>query len=347
MTVRTKAELKQYFLSRHKPTQSEFSDLIDSMALVGALGELGYITVGPAGSDADYICDGTADDVQIQAAIDELDALPAVIVYAPDGTPVAGHAGRGKAVVLRGSYSISATINLKGQHLVITEGAVLFPMADIDILNMQIDSCISGGGVITSAAYDTYSHALIKIYGTDKIFVGGNAKSMFIRDITLGGSVDHHATGIYFCADGFSTGEPDSECIYGITVDNVSMVNLLYGIRMEQYFFNWIAGNHFSNISINGVENAIYLFGDPSDGPWTNMFTNIDIEMGVSVPTGTAIRCSGMQNHFGPVMIWDVTVATGTAVNLTATSTNNRVIGRLETPIVNNGVGNVLDNYAL
>jgi len=43
---------------------------------------------------ADYVCDGTADDVEIQAA---LDALPA---------------GGGKVVLLEGEYSIASTINL-------------------------------------------------------------------------------------------------------------------------------------------------------------------------------------------------------------------------------------------
>lgn len=50
------------------------------------------VTVGPAGSKADYVCDGTADDVELQAAIDALNA-----------------AGGGVLQLLPGTYNIAAS----------------------------------------------------------------------------------------------------------------------------------------------------------------------------------------------------------------------------------------------
>ena len=65
-----------------------------------------------ATSRADYECDGTADDVQIQAAIDAL--------------PAAG----GRVFLLEGTYQISATIELDDDTLF--EGAGEFSVLALD-----------------------------------------------------------------------------------------------------------------------------------------------------------------------------------------------------------------------
>jgi hypothetical protein len=44
------------------------------------------ITVGPSGTGARYVCDGTADQVEIQAAIDYVDALGGGVVELLAGT---------------------------------------------------------------------------------------------------------------------------------------------------------------------------------------------------------------------------------------------------------------------
>jgi hypothetical protein len=64
------------------------------------------VTIGPSGTNADYVCDGTADDVQIQAAITALAA-----------------AGGGAIYVRRGTYRISTTITFPLNANVIIRGA--------------------------------------------------------------------------------------------------------------------------------------------------------------------------------------------------------------------------------
>src|SRR5687768_1226299 len=55
-------------------------------------------TVGPSGSSADYVCDGTADNVEIQSAIDAVAA-----------------AGGGVVSVRPGTYNLAGTVILKSK----------------------------------------------------------------------------------------------------------------------------------------------------------------------------------------------------------------------------------------
>ena len=71
MAARDKTTLKSYFETSDTPTEAQFVDFIDT---------IGSFTLTVAANDAsdaskgraDYVCDGTADDVQIQAALDAL-----------------------------------------------------------------------------------------------------------------------------------------------------------------------------------------------------------------------------------------------------------------------------------
>ena len=85
---------------------SASDDLSDSDEMHSA------VTLTVAASDsihrdsADYLCDGTADDVQIQAAIDWISA------NAPGGSLVGGANGKGTLMLLGGTYNIASTVNV-------------------------------------------------------------------------------------------------------------------------------------------------------------------------------------------------------------------------------------------
>lgn len=68
-----------------------------------AINQKTLVTVGLS-SGADYVCDGTADNVEIQAAIDAVNAL-----------------GGGTVLVRKGSYSISSSITLKNNVALLGE----------------------------------------------------------------------------------------------------------------------------------------------------------------------------------------------------------------------------------
>ena len=78
MTAKNKTTLKGYFNTGDRPSESNFADLIDT------IGSLTLTVAANNASDAskgraDYVCDGTADDVEIQAALDALPATGGVV----------------------------------------------------------------------------------------------------------------------------------------------------------------------------------------------------------------------------------------------------------------------------
>jgi len=117
---------------------------------------------------ADYVCDGTADNVQIQAAID---ALPA---YAPTG-------GGGSVILTAGRFNIAATINLRGAML------------------------ISGQGVYATALYmsagadcDMFTWA----GGSSNLFLQMEKMHLYGRkDISSGGCINCPSSGGYYLQD--------------------------------------------------------------------------------------------------------------------------------------------------
>lgn len=341
MTIRSRVELKEFFRTGDIPSESNFADLIDSFALVGAFSELGYLSVGPIGSDADFICDGTDDQVQVQAAIDATKAIAEVIVRHPDGSAYTGIASRGRVKLLRGAYSISNTIDVKdGIILELTENAVLYPVTDVDVVKLEQGGGLIGG-IITSAAYPAYTHTLIKTG------CGRDQRGVTVHDVSLSGGIPHLATGLHLACETLSTSEADLNAIYGSAISNIWMSNLKIGLKLTQLYFNWVAGNNFSNITIIGAETGIHLEGDPNPlarGPYNNTFMGTNIELGVAAPLGVGIYCDGWQNSFGPVFIWDVG-AGGASINFTSKSSKNRISGRLEVPRIDLGVLNVVEDW--
>jgi len=159
----------------------------------------------------------------------------------------------------------------------------------------------------------------------------------------LNGAGDRSATAIHFYTDAPN----ELGCIYGVTVDNVAMQNLLYGIRMQQSNVGWIACNHFSNMSIYAATYQIHMAGSGSgrSNIYNNMFANMSMEIGALPPPSTGIYCDGWQNYFKPIMMWDVDQINSVSINCPTYSMDNHFEGRLEAPIIDNGSRNVFTNY--
>lgn len=114
------------------PTQNAVKTYVDAQVIAGATpdatsstkgksaltGDLGgtadapktksrtvSVTVGPVGSTADYVCDGTNDNVEVQAAIDFVNT-----------------AGGGTVYMRSGTYDIGATVFIKNNVYIIGEG---------------------------------------------------------------------------------------------------------------------------------------------------------------------------------------------------------------------------------
>lgn len=84
MTKRTKAIITSYFNAEDKPVEANFADFVDT-SMQGYGGFLVAASDAPQVwiDHADYTCDGTNDEIQIQAAIDALPAAGGVIHLSP------------------------------------------------------------------------------------------------------------------------------------------------------------------------------------------------------------------------------------------------------------------------
>jgi len=340
MTIINKSTLKGYFNYLDQPSEANFADWIETM------NPREYRTVGPAGSDADYICDSINDEVQIQEAIDAVAALPEVnYIKKPNGDVYSGIANSAKVILLRGAYGIYDTINLKSHvELVITENAALYPMVDVNIINMKTTSRISGGGLITTAAFDNYSSSVIFINGQEHIY---QLNKMFIRDLYLQGCPQKTGTAINF----YAIHPSDMGYICNVEVSGIIITNFQYGIKIEQDGNCWIGCNTFSNILMYATAQAIYI-NNTADwwGPYNNMFSHITIQQGGTSggPSTNGIYCNGWQNYFEPIMIWDTDIAEGgIAVEFMDREKcmGNHIEGRLEEPIINPSDRNFVTNY--
>ena len=110
MTSQTKTTLKTYFNTGDQPTEAQFGDFIDTLhrttSFLVAASDASALVL----SYADYVCDGTNDEVQIQAAID---ALPA---------------GGGRVLLSEGTFTcakvaVFGTAPMQGYCILIDENA--------------------------------------------------------------------------------------------------------------------------------------------------------------------------------------------------------------------------------
>jgi len=171
MTAKDKTTLKSYFETDDTPTEAQFVDFIDTV---------GMLTLVVAANDAsdsskgraDYVCDGTADDVEIAAA---LAALP----------------GLGGAVVLsEGTFNLTATITLPAKSVRLTGQGV--PTTDYTAQTSILNFTLASGGNCIVPSNDGKPQLIegIGIYGDGTntqrgIYLQGNTAFKSIRDVAI------------------------------------------------------------------------------------------------------------------------------------------------------------------
>lgn len=317
MTVRDKTTLKTSFNFGDMPTESDFEDLIDSFATVGSVTEYRSTTVGPAGSDADYICDGTADDVQIQAAIDYVSALAAVM----------GIASMGEVEVLRGQYNIAATIDIKKDvQLRLNRGVVFNMSADVDCVNLKYGAAITGGMIYVGSGY---THAAIKLDGSSHIYLPGYASGAYmitsISNIILRSQDILGGQGIYFLAD-----ETDARgFVQGVTIKEVAIWKFETAIKLESTNLdvqpgNSVGQNHFQDVWSWFPKYGVYLTTSLWEQVNGNIFTNVHVY--ASADTLKCFYCEGSYNYFEPIFCWD-TIAPNVSLEFAGLSSDNQASG--------------------
>ena len=157
MTARTKQELYDRFSSGGSATnaisqiEQEFEDLIDSIGVTGSITVAASDASNASKGRADYVCDGTADDVEIAAAIA---ALPS------------GRATKARVILSEGNFATVANISVPSYTIIEITGKITHSTTskclqiataatDVEIRGGWIDggtvaSCVHGEGELTN-----------------------------------------------------------------------------------------------------------------------------------------------------------------------------------------------------
>ena len=193
---------------------------------------VGTSTSGWTASDCDYLCDGTADDVEINAAIQ---ALPST---------------GGEIVILDGTYNITATIAMNKDNVKLSgNGAAT-------ILKRMWDSSTREGVISINATNGRCCVENFQIDGNKATYSSVNNEGIYLaggRDNnTITGNTinNNHYAGIY-------VNTSDNNTITGNTFSNNN-----YGIYQVRSNSNTFVGNIFNNntnagIFVSGSNNTI------------------------------------------------------------------------------------------
>ena len=235
-----------------------------------------------------YVCDGTADDVEIQAAISAL--------------PSAG----GKIILSEGTFTISTAIEVPSNVTIIGAGSatILNRTATGNILNiigtsgshkskvLIADLKITGPSIVGTQVtgvglYIDYSdHCLIQNIEISGFGALGDDAGLQIRrstTITVAKSIFHDNKNGICTGQSTSTSFPEADrCTFA---ENRMYSNFDDGLHLQQSARNLIVGN----IAYSNGETGIDLLGDDSDtvvGNFCYSNTEAGIEVGNSTSTG-------------------------------------------------------------
>lgn len=255
-------------------------------------------------ASADYICDGQADDVQIQAAIDALSG--------------------GDVYLFEGTYSTSAKITVSSDvHLHLSNGSKIAPASNIDVVEVQVRARLSGGEIdVSGLGAGGFTNSAILIDGTQ--YFGVNLAKMqknpLVSDIKISGFESGTTFGgnaIYLdCTAN------DDDILFTVFRDIVIRGRFEYGIKatLTTGFSADLSANVFDGFIISGVKNYVYSSGAGNfDG---NRFDNFIIEgEGLSGITGFTIVGD---NNIIHASLWDY--GSNTMLNFTSATQGNKAV---------------------
>jgi hypothetical protein len=278
MTVRSKATLKGYFNSGDTPVEANFSDLIDTIP-ARYFGYLVAANNAPADvkSQADYVCDGAADDVEIQAAIDAL-------------------ANGGTLILSQGAFSLADTLTLGANVRIIGQGrpTMIYSTGTMAMLVMALGSGVEHLTVVIPNGM--LDHAIKSEGVKDDVL---NYHGWYLKDLLVrgGNAADYYALHISDSFDFLLENLVLTLGTNGVFIENIddvynygnSLVNLLEirvpsnrtGLKItgtatknfNLMQFNYLAvtsGSNVGNVAID-IDNGNFI-----------TFVNADIE-GVAV----------------------------------------------------------------
>lgn len=239
-------------------------------------------------AQADYVCDGTADDVQIQAAID------AISTWAWDT------GGGGDVVLSEGGFSIDTTLSLPiGKRLILSEGTRIYPTTNANMLEMALGSTLRGG-YFYAKGLANYSGVAIKVLagGTD----GAYRRNTIIGDVVVNNESTILGTGIELAASG---GDPD---VISVKLSNVSIKGFYSGLKLSAADSGSACNANFAdNITLSYQVYPLHLVNTTGNNVGGNQLTNIHIQPSADTVYGIYIEGACNSNIFDvSVSDWNV-----------------------------------------
>lgn len=214
---------------------------------------VGTSTAGWTAADCDYLCDGTADDVEINAAIQ---ALPST---------------GGEIVILDGTYNISDTITVNKNNVALSGNrAATILLRSASFQNIVLLSSVTGcivKNIAINGNKDDYTNNSVSVYldsSNSNIISGvicynnnsGVSLSNSSENIIFGNRCNSNVAGIKLINSSSNT-IVSNTCIsnyyYGISMANGNNDNTIIGNTCN----NSYAGVNFSNSSNNTVTGNI------------------------------------------------------------------------------------------
>ena len=271
---------------------------------------VGTSTSGWTEKDCDYLCDGTADQTEINAAIT---ALPAT---------------GGEIVILDGTYNITAKIDVTKDNVSIKGNG------NATILKRMFDSSVKEG-VITLTGRSGCKIANLQIEGNKATYTASYNYGIYIysssdNNTVTGNTCNNNNSGIYL--DG-----SDNNTVTGNTCNNNT-----YGIRLFSSSNNTITGNTCNNNSDYGI----YLYSSSSNNTITGNTCNnnnsgiyLDGSDNNTITGNTCIRGTGLATDYTASQYTMRLAGTDNNYNLIS---NNNCMGKAVTN--EGGTGNTLVN---
>lgn len=208
---------------------------------------------------------------------------------------------RGLVAVTPGPYNLDAMLDVPGDtHLAMHPGAVLRPLANIDLLRLRPGAIVSGGK-INAAALPGYTRSAVILDGEDRFGLNHRTE---ISSMQLLGSPGE-GRGLDLRA-GDSAGDNVVYCRFeGLTIRNFAEA-----IRLEATVppsgNAFVNGNVFNDIGFENPRTAVHIAGSNStpNAANGNFFHNLQVQVGAST-IAPLIFCEGARNAFTNLQVWD------------------------------------------
>ena len=295
---------------------------------------VGTSTAGWTESDCDYLCDGTDDQVEINAAIQ---ALPS---------------GGGEIVILDGTYNIAATIAMNKDNVKLSgngNATVLKRMWDSSMHEGVITITATNGGCCVEnifvdgnkSAYRSSNNCSIYLGSSSNNTITGNTCNNSGRGIYLFGSSNNTITGNTCNSNNHHGIYLDSSSNNTITGNTCNSSNY-HGIHLDSSSNNTITGNTCNNSGNYGI----FLYGS-SNNTITGNTCNNNLYSGIrlfsssnnTITGNTCIRGNGTSSDYTNAQYTIYLFSTKNNYNLIS---SNNIMGK--NYVSDGGTGNTFVN---